>query len=407
MVSTAAITASGLLAAKEAKEAIRLRKNVVLLGGGLSLAEELKLKSAAAESGLLFLGPATGATILDGQGFGIWNKVRCGPIGIVGTFGSGIQQVVCLVEEVGVSQALNVGFRDLSQRINALSTLSALKFLRDDPNTEVVVIVSSEPVSTVQKRIFEEAIKTGKPTVVCFLGSRILQPRSGLVFTATLEEAACQALILATEGKSSDKVSRIPEKYKKIAEAEYSRFGYGQRFIRGLYSGGALCTETMVVVKEYFSAVYSNIPLEPKLRLPDLYSSKGNAFVDFGAEPFSTGHHPAVDLNPRLERLLKESKDWETAVILFDVLLGYGAHPNPAAELAAAVKEAKRIAGESGGHLSALASVIGTRGDPQGLKKQVEQLERAGVLVMNSNFQAAIMAVMIASRGKIRKKLTK
>ncbi|MEM3453440.1 MAG: hypothetical protein QW835_07455, partial [Candidatus Hadarchaeum sp.] len=117
----------------------------------------------------------------------------------------------------------------------------------------------------------------------------------------------------------------------------------------------------------------------------------------------SRGRHPAVDLTPRLERLLKEAKDWETAVILFDVLLGYGAHLNPAAELAASVKEAKRIAEDSGGYLSALASVIGTREDPQGLKNQVKQLGQAGVLVMNSNAQAAKMAALIASQGRLWK----
>ncbi|MEM4188499.1 MAG: hypothetical protein QW786_02325 [Candidatus Hadarchaeum sp.] len=403
MVTTAVISASGLQAVRESEEAIKEGKNVVLLSGGLSLSEELNLKSAAAESGLLFLGPSCGSAILDGHGYGIWNKVRSGPIGIIGTFGSGIQQVVCLVEEAGVSQALDVGSRDLSQRINALGTLSAFKFLKNDSNTEVIVLVSREPVTSVQRRVVEAALETGKPTVFCFLGGKTLQARPRLVFTATLEEAAWQALRLVSGGEPSDAFPRMPEKYKKIAEAEYSRFGYGQKFIRGLYAGGALCTEAMVVIRKYFNAVYSNIPLEPKLKLPDPYSSKGHAFVDLGAESLSRGRHPAVDLTPRLERLLKEAKDWETAVILFDVLLGYGAHLNPAAELAASVKEAKRIAEDSGGYLSALASVIGTREDPQGLKNQVKQLEQAGVLVMNSNAQAAKMAALIASQGRLWK----
>lgn len=401
MVSTAVISASGLQAVKEAREAIGLGKNVVLLGGGLSLAEELSLKSAAAESGLLFLGPACGTAILDGQGFGIWNKVRSGPVGIIGTLGSGIQQVACLVEGAGISQALDVGSRDLSQRINALGTLSALRFLRDDPITEVIVLISREPVTSVQRRVIEAVLETEKPTVVCFLGGKIPQPRPKLVFTATLEEAAGVALNLVRGDKSSDSFLKIPEKYKKIAESEYSKFGYGQKFIRGLYSGGALCTEAMVVIRKYFNAVYSNIPLEPRYKLPDPHSSKGHAFVDFGTETFSIGRHPAVDLSSRLERIVKEAKDWEIAVVLFDVLLGFGAHPNPAAELATAVKEAKRIVEDSGGYLSALASVIGTREDPQGLQNQVEQLRQAGVLVMNSNAQAAKMAALIASQGRL------
>jgi hypothetical protein len=104
---------------------------------------------------------------------------------------------------------------------------------------------------------------------------------------------------------------------------------------------------------------------------------------------------------------VKEAKDWETAVVLFDVLLGFGAHPNPAGELVPALREAKEIVEESGGYLSAVASVLGTGGDPQDLRRQVEQLERAGVLVMNSNARAAKVAALIATQGKIWKNLAR
>ncbi|MGC8817397.1 MAG: acyl-CoA synthetase FdrA [Candidatus Hadarchaeum sp.] len=407
MVELAVITASGLQALKESQEAIRAGKSVVLLGGGLSLTEELDLKAAAAERGLLFLGPSCGTSILNGEGFGIWNKVRNGPIGIVGTFGSGIQQIVSLVDNAGVSQALCVGNRDLSQRINALGTLSALKFLEEDPSTEVIVLVSREPVTSVQRRVLDAAVATGKPTVVCFLGGKMTTTQSGLMFADTLAEAAWQARALAGKAKPGDSPAKMSEEYRKIAEAEHSGFGYGQKFIRGLYSGGALCTEAMLIIRRYYATVYSNIPLEPKLRLPDPYSSKGHAFVDFGAEPLFIGSHPAVDLAPRCERLLKEARDWETAVVLFDVLLGVGAHPDPAGDLVPVVNQAKGIVEESGGYLSAVACVIGTKQDPQGFEKQVRQLERAGVLVMGSNAQAAKMAALIASGGKIWKDLAR
>jgi len=405
MVETAIVSASGLQAIREAMEAIKTGKNVVLLGGGVSLAEEVELKLAAAERGLLLLGPACGTLILNGRGYGIWNSVRNGPIGIIGTFGSGIQQVACLVEKIGISQALDVGFRDLCQRVNALGTLSALKFLEADPATEVIVLLSREPVTSVERRVLDAARETGKPTVVCFLGSEVSGAWTGLVRAGTLEEAAAKVQALAEGRKPSELTpATMLEKFKKIAEEEYSKFGYGQRYIRGLYSGGALCTEAMVIIKKNLGTVYSNIPLEHRLRLPDPHSSRGHACVDFGAENLAGGRHPAVDLSQRCQRIVKEAKDWETAVILFDVLLGTGAHPNPAGDLARALKEAKSATEQSGGYLSAVASVIGTEGDPQGLKKQVEQLKRAGALVMSSNAQAGRMASLIATRGRAWKK---
>ncbi|KUO40574.1 MAG: hypothetical protein APZ16_05160 [Candidatus Hadarchaeum yellowstonense] len=407
MVEIAVISSSGVQAAGEAMEAIRSGKNVVFLGGGLSLTEEAALKSAASERGLLFLGPGCSTSILNGQGFGIWNKVRRGPIGIIGTFGSGIQQVACLVDGVGVSQALDVGCRDLSQSVNASGTLSALKFLAEDPATEVIAVLSREPVTSVRRLVLEAAAETGKPAVACFLGGRAGGGQSGVTVVSTLEEAAAEALALSGAGKPDELSPALPEKFRKIAAEEYGKFGYGQKFVRGLYSGGALCTETMVILRRYFDAIYSNVPLEPKLRLPDPHSSKGHACVDFGAEYLSGGKHPAVDLTPRCERLVKEAKDWETAVVLFDVLLGFGAHPNPAGELVPALREAKEIVEESGGYLSAVASVLGTGGDPQDLRRQVEQLERAGVLVMNSNARAAKVAALIATQGKIWKSLAR
>lgn len=407
MVETAAISTSGIQAAKEAMEALKSCKHVVLLGGGISLTEEIELKRAAAERELLLLGPVCGTSILNGEGFGIWNSVRHGPIGIIGTFGSGIQQVVCLVEKVGVSHALDVGSRDLSERVNAAGTISALKFLEADQATKIIVLLSRVPATSVARRVLEAARDAGKPTVVCLLGNGTPIAKSGLVSANTLEDAAAQASSLVKMGKTGAITSTvIPEKIKRLAKTEYERFGYGQRYIRGLFSGGALCTEAMTIIKGFFATIHSNIPLEPRLRLPDPHSSRGHACVDFGAEELAKGRHPAAVLGPRCARLLKEAKDWETAVFLFDVLLGNGANPDPANELARAVKEAKRIVNQGGGHLSVVASIVGTNRDPQKLKKQREQLESVGVLVARSNAQAARIATLIALRGRALKKLS-
>lgn len=45
---------------------------------------------------------------------------------------------------------------------------------------------------------------------------------------------------------------------------------------------------------------------------------------------------------------MKEAKDWEVAVVMLDVILGHGAHPDPASELVQTVDEAKRITDRGG-----------------------------------------------------------
>ncbi len=404
MDDVVAVSSAGPAAAQEATRALQAGNHVALLSPNVTLADEVELKRVATERGLLLLGPGCGTSIVDGQGFGIWNSVRRGPVGIVCTAGSGVQEISCLVDEIGTSHALGVGPRDLSQSVGGLGTLGALKFLGADNKTRVIVLAAQAPTTGVARRVFEALAEIGKPAVVCFPGVKGKFPK-GVTPAQTLEDAAFHALAIAKKRNPRKTAFTLPlQEIRKIAGGEYERFGYGQRYIRGLYSGGALCTETMFILRGVVGSARSNIPLEPRLRLPDPHSSRGHACVDLGAPDLSGGRHPAVDLGPRCERLLKEAKDWETAVIMLDVVLGHGAHPDPAEELARAVDEAKRITDRGGGYLSVVASVCGTPRDPQGLPKQRKELERAGVIVMPSNAQAARMAALIATKGKREKR---
>ncbi|MDI6884376.1 MAG: hypothetical protein QMD00_04545 [Hadesarchaea archaeon] len=409
MTEVVAVSSTGPPAAQDAIRALEAGKHVALLSLGVTLAEEVELKRAAAERGLLLLGPGCGTSILAGKGFGIWNSVRRGPIGVVCSSGSGIQEISCLVDKIGISHALGVGPRDMSERVNAAGTLGALKFLGTDNKTKVVVVATRGPTTGVAKRVLGALKNLGKPAVACFLGARYgFKFPKNVISASTLEEAAAHAVALARDQKSHGGIFSLPAReVSRIVEREYSNFGYGQKYIRGLYSGGALCMEAQVILRELVGPVHSNVPLEPRLRLPDPHSSRGHACVDLGAPDLSGGRHPAVDLGPRCERILKEARDWETATILLDVVLGHGAHPDPAGELARAVEEAKRITDRGGGYLSVIASVIGTARDPQNLKAQRKKLEKVGVVVTPSNAQAARMAAVIATKGKAWKLLGK
>ena len=104
-----------------------------------------------------------------------------------------------------------------------------------------------------------------------------------------------------------------------------------------------------------------------------------------------------IDNDLRIRRLLGEAHDPEVAVVLLDLVLGYGAHPDPGAELGPALQKARDIAGQEGHELVVVASVTGTRGDPQGLDNQVQALEQAGATICESNAAAARLAAMIVS----------
>jgi hypothetical protein len=104
-----------------------------------------------------------------------------------------------------------------------------------------------------------------------------------------------------------------------------------------------------------------------------------------------------IDNDLRIRRLLQEARDPEVAVIILDVVLGYGAHPDPASELGKAVEEAQRLARGEGRELLFVASVTGTEEDPQSLSRTTSALERAGVIVCDSNSAAARLAGLLVS----------
>jgi FdrA protein len=184
---------------------------------------------------------------------------------------------------------------------------------------------------------------------------------------------------------------------------ESDGFSDGQKYVRGLYSGGSLCEEAILVLSDFLGDIHSNVPQNPELKLEDSNVSKGHCAVDMGEEEFTKGKpHPMIDFTLRRERMIQEAKDAETAVILLDVVLGYGAHKNPAGELVPAIMEAKGIAEKEGRYLSFVTSICGTEDDPQNFKEQKKQLEEARVVIMPGNAQAARLAAMIATRGGSR-----
>ncbi len=401
----AVISVAGQYAAAEAWEALRHGLHVFLFSDHVSLTDEAALKQYAAERGLLLMGPDCGTAILNGVALGFANAVPRGPVGIVAAAGTGLQEVSALLARlgVGVSQAIGTGGRDLSAEVGGLTMLAGIRALQADPETNVLLLVSKPPDEAVAERVLAPVRQADKPTVVCFLGG---DPdpiaAAGAVPARTLQEAAYRAAALTTNSDRTsfeEMIERETTELRTMANILKQRLRPGQNYRRGLFSGGTLAAETLLLWSQAaLGEVRSNLGLDPQLRLADPARSVGHCVVDLGADEFTVGRpHPMLDHTLRIRRLMQEADDPEVSVVLLDVVLGYGVHPDPAGELGPAIRRARDAAAQADRELLIIASVTGTEDDPQGLSRQVQQLEEYGAVVVGCNAAAARLAAFIAA----------
>jgi FdrA protein len=369
------VSTPGRYAAGVAREALRLGKHVFVYSDNVSLEDEVSLKQEASAQGLLVLGPDCGTAIINGVGLGFANRVRRGAIGVIGASGTGLQQVTARIHQLGggITHAIGTGGRDLSAAVGGITARQALHLLQRDAETQVIVFLSKPPAPQVAEAILNTARGCGKPLIVNFIG---YQPdesqQENVYFAATLDAAAALAVEFADLGETS----------APATPAEQPPFAATQRYLRGLYSGGTLAYEAQWLLRPFLAAVYSNAPLEARFQLAKASQSHEHTIVDLGDDEFTVGRlHPMLDHELRLKRILQEAADPGCAVLLLDVVLGNGAHPDPAAELAPAIAQAQCMAQEAGRRLEVIAVVVGTDEDPQDLPRQVEMLEAAGAAV--------------------------
>ena len=375
------VSVPGRYAAGVSRQALRLNKHVFLYSDNVSVEDEVALKQEAAQKGLLVMGPDCGTAIVNGIGLGFANKVRRGPIGVVAAAGTGLQQVTVRIHQMGggITHALGTGGRDLSEAVNAITARQGLDLMARDPDAKVIVLVSKPPSSKIADSLVQAARSVGKPVVVNFIGYATASRRVDNVFFATTFDETAELAIRLIDS---------PEDF--AAQPDLSKFAPGQRYLRGLFSGGTLQYEALLILQNYVPVVYSNAPLDKKNKLEDSLVSKAHTVIDLGEDEFTVGRlHPMLDNDLRIRRLEKEASDPEVAVILLDVVLGFGAHGNPASELAPAIAAAIQSAKEAGRHLEVVAIVSGTDGDPQGMEAQIKRLRDAGAKTETSNDAAA------------------
>ncbi|EWT02807.1 FdrA family protein [Intrasporangium oryzae NRRL B-24470] len=376
----ALVSVPGRHAVVEAFDAIHAAVSVMVFSDNVPVEDEVRLKDAAAAADVLVMGPDCGTAVVGGVALGFANVVRPGSVGIVAASGTGAQQVMCLLDAagVGISHCLGVGGRDLSSAVAGRSTRQALAALAADPATETIVVVSKPPAPEVLADLEAYAAGLGKPVHWATLGTG----RPDLT-------SSVEALLAGVEVP-------VPAWPRWGTTSEPGPDGGS---LRGLFCGGTLADEAMLIASRQLGDIRSNIPLRPGLGLGRDLRDAGHVVIDFGDDSLTQGRaHPMIDPSLRLERIAAEAVDPTCGVLLLDLVLGHGAHPDPAPELARAIRAARAAATAGGRVLPVVVSVTGTESDPQRLGSCATVLAEAGAEVFLSNAAATRRAVALVAR---------
>ncbi len=414
----AQISVPGAYAAAEALKALQLGLNVFLFSDNVPLEQEVALKQEAARRGLLVMGPDCGTALIGGVPLGFANNVRRGAIGLVAASGTGLQEVTTQIHRFGggVSHAIGTGGRDVQAAVGAVTLLQGITLLAQDVATEVIVVLCKPPAPAVADRVLAALRDAGKPAVVLFLGSALQasgRADDPVHVAHTLVDCAAAALRLAgaaPQAQAEWSAAAPARARRAVAAAVHERtprppmppypmparprFAASQKYLRALFSGGTYATEAQVLWAQAGLQVWSNVPLDKSLALPDpKRRSRGHTALDLGDDQFTVGRpHPMIDQATRIERLLKEAADPEVRVIVLDVVLGWGAHADPAGELAPVIEKARAIAARAARTLAVIGFVCGTELDPQGLARQEATLRKASMVLAGNSANAAWLA---------------
>lgn len=368
------VSTPGENATAEAWDALRGGASVMIFSDNVPVADEVALKQAAADRDLLVMGPDCGTAIVGGVGLGFANVVRPGPVGIVAASGTGAQHVSSLLDDagVGVSHVLGVGGRDLSAEVGASSTLRAMAALDADPATELIVVLSKPPDADVARQVRAAADGLATPSVLGFVGD-------GGNGDGPSDLADVAARAVAALGRDAVE----PTTWGEDGAPSPERGG----LLRGLFSGGTLATEAWLAATDALGEVASNVGGDAPTD-----GAAEHVILDLGADEYTRGRpHPMIDQRLRLDRLAAAVDDQRVGVVLLDVVLGHGAHDDPAGELADAISSARQAG------VAVVVSLCGTRDDPQDRDRQAQVLQDAGASVYASNVAAAQAATGMVS----------
>jgi FdrA protein len=399
----AVLTIPGEYVFREARKALDAGLNLFIFSSNVPIEEERKLKELAAEKNLLVMGPDCGTSLLNGIGIGFANKVSRGAFGAIGPSGTGLQEFTSQIHNagLGISHAIGTGSHDLSDEIGGITTIQALDALEADPQTKVVSIIAKPPGGKTLELLLARLKIFSKPVICCFLGAWKDSIKGGdaLTWAPTIDDAVLAAIQLAGEKPTTAKLE-LTRQERELAAKARNAWNPEQRFLRGLFAGGTFCYQSQHILGEAGIVVHSNAPLDTQTKLSHPDKSIEHTLIDMGDETYTLGKpHPMIDGTMRAQRILSEGRDPSVAVLLLDFILGYNASMDPVGELYDAILEAGKSIRQQGGALTIVASICGTKEDPQELDLQVKLLREAGVIVFHSNAKASLFCCELLKPG--------
>ena len=388
--NAAIVSVPGPYAALEAHKALTRGLDVMLFSDNVPLEDEIALKTRARSLGRLVMGPGAGTAVLAGTGLGFSNRVAAGPVGVVAAAGTGAQEVMTLLDRwgSGVSHVIGVGGRDLSAAVGGLMAEAAMEAFDRHDATAAILLVSKPPAAAGAERLL--GARRTKPVVAALIG--LDEPLAaagagaGLTVCSTLEQGVVATLAVLGHPRPDPIGSTDADVARLITGLDPRR----QRMV-GLFSGGTLAYETMTIARRHIGPICSNTPLEPDWTLPG--PEGAHICLDLGEEEYTRGRpHPMIDPEARLELLARQASDPTVAAVVMDVVIGDGAHPDPAGVLAPVAAEV------AASGPAVIAYVLGTGRDPQGFAGQRRILREAGCVVPETAARAALAAAAVVNR---------
>ncbi len=372
----ALISVPGPYAAIEAFDAIAAGRSVMVFSDGVTVDDEVALKRAGRDAGVLVMGPDCGTAIVSGVALGFANVVRRGSVGIVAASGTGAQQVSSLLDTagVGVSHLLGLGGRDLSAQVGGLGAELALTALDADPGTDLIVFVSKPADPEVAERLQRLTDAMSTPVHYALLGPG--RPDLTQAVETVLRSLGVTVPAWPVVGQVGPAGERAD--------------------LHGYFAGGTLAAEALGLAAD-LAPISTNLGADA---VPATQALRGgpNVIVDFGEDELTAGRaHPMIDPTLRLDQIGRlSSTSRGHVVLLLDVVLGHGAEPDPAQALVPAIRSATAAMAQRGHGLGVVISLCGTEADPQGWRGQAQALVDAGAVVFASNAQATRAAVGLA-----------
>ena len=321
------------------------------------------------------MGPDCGTAIINGMPLGFANLVKKGPVGIVAASGTGIQEISSIIGRYGggISHAIGLGGHDLTEDVGGIMMEMGIEALLNDDETKIIVLASKPPAQSIADKIIEKIKNAAKPCIINFLGTT-KENMENITFCKTLEETAFKAL-------------EMLDIKPKLLESKTPQLNdLNGKYFTGLYTGGTLASEALLILSENSNKIYANIQKNKDLFVSGHDTVKGHNIIDLGEDEFTRGKpHPMIEPDERNKMLIREAKNSNVGAIIMDFVLGYGSHLDPVGAMEQGIKEARKI----NPNLVIIASITGTYEDPQNFEDQKNKLEKYGVYYFNTNAQAA------------------